>query len=255
MTIPIRTPPPDAGLDGVQYFRRCYGDYERQTSQRKLRFYLELVSAWVPAGKRLFELGVGMGHFLGMARECYACGGCDINSFAIDEARKKAPGTNLSEGSFETVPTDLPPDAIVSWDVLEHIESIDRAMEVIHKRLTDGGFLIGVVPVYDGWLGWLVHLLDHDPTHHHKWSRRQWMDLFQRSGFDIRQQGSILRRLVFRRWYLHLTRPQWLLRHIGSAWFFVGRKRAGEPNVILDHRHRHSQETINEGLGCSTGVQ
>ncbi len=228
MTKSIRKNCSDADLVGSEYFRQCYGDYERQTSRRKLRFYYNLVQAWVPPGKRLFELGVGMGHFLVLARERYACSGCDTNSFAIDQARKKVLWVTILDGSYETIPVDSKPYVVVSWDVLEHIESIGRAVEVIHERLADGGYLIGVVPVYDGWLGWLVHLLDHDPTHYHQWSRRQWRAIFERNGFVIRRQGSILRRLLFRRWYLHWTRPQCLLRWFGSAWYFVAQKQTGE---------------------------
>jgi SAM-dependent methyltransferase len=56
---------------------------------------------------------------------------------------------------------------VVSWDVLEHIEPLDDALKTIYDRLADNGILIGVVPVYDGPLGWLVHRMDRDPTHLH----------------------------------------------------------------------------------------
>jgi SAM-dependent methyltransferase len=203
-------------LTGEHYFQSCYQDYERQTSHRKLSFYLGLVTRWVPQGGRLFELGTGMGHFLSLACERYACGGSDVNDFAVKAAGAKAPKARVQVGSY----------VVVSWDVLEHIERLDEAIDTIHQRLADNGILIGVVPVYDGPLGWLVHRLDKDPTHLHKVSRKQWSIWLQNNGFTILQDGGILRRLLMGRWYLHLTRPQWMLRSIGCAYYFVARKQS-----------------------------
>jgi SAM-dependent methyltransferase len=213
-------------LSGEHYFQSCYQDYERQTSRRKLSFYLGLVTRWVPQGGRLFELGTGMGHFLSLACERYACGGSDVNDFAVKAAGAKAPKARVQVGSYECIPTIPVPDVVVSWDVLEHIERLDEAIDTIHQRLADNGILIGVVPVYDGPLGWLVHRLDKDPTHLHKVSRKQWSIWLQNNGFTILQDGGILRRLLMGRWYLHLTRPQWMLRSIGCAYYFVARKQS-----------------------------
>jgi SAM-dependent methyltransferase len=216
-------------LSGEHYYQSCYQDYERQTSRGKLSFYLGLVSRWVPQGRRLFELGTGMGHFLSLACDRYRCEGSDINDFAVKAAVAKAPTARVRQGSYECIPTDSAPDVVVSWDVLEHIERLDEAFETIHQRLADNGILIGVVPVYDGPLGWLVHRLDKDPTHLHKLSRVQWSMRLQNHGFTILQDGGILRRLLLGRWYLHLTRPQWLLRSIGCAYYFAVRKTSPSP--------------------------
>ena len=129
-------------------------------------------------------------------------------------------------GSFECIPAEPAPDVVVSWDVLEHIEHLDEALKTIHQRLADNGILIGVVPVYDGPLGWLVHRLDKDPTHLHKYGRSDWSQRLRNNGFTILQDGGILRRLLLGRWYLHLTRPQWLLRSFGCAYYFVARKQS-----------------------------
>lgn len=211
-------------LKGEQYYRSCYRDYQRQASRRKLNFYLRLVDRWVPQGGRLFELGTGLGHFLSLASRRYACQGCDINEFAIQEAINKVPTARIQKGSFECIPTEPGPNVVVSWDVLEHIDALDEALRTIYQRLSNRGILIGVVPVYDGPLGWLVHRLDKDPTHVHKWARSDWSKRIRSIGFTILQDGGILRRLLLGRWYLHLTRPQWLLRSIGSAYYFVARK-------------------------------
>ena len=209
---------------GEEYYRVHYRDYAKQNPPAKIDFYLDLVRRHVPPTSHLFELGVGLGLFLSRANVCYQCRGCDINPFAVREVRTNTPGSIVEEGSFECIPADPPPMAVIAWDVLEHIEYLDSALEVTHQRLAHGGVLIATVPVYDGPLGWLVNSLDHDPTHRWKWSRQKWLETLRRHEFEIVEYGGVIRYLVPCGFYLHFTRPQFLLRRIGSALYFVVRK-------------------------------
>jgi SAM-dependent methyltransferase len=205
------------------YYRANYPDYERQNSTRKLDFYLGILRRHVPAGARVHELGVGLGAFLARACREYDCSGSEVDAHGLREARRRAPGAQLWEGSSERIPQDPPPAAVVAWDVLEHIPDLDAALDRIRARLAPGGFLLAVVPVYDGPLGCLVRRLDRDPTHLWKWSRHTWAERLARHGFELVESGGIIRRLVMKRWYLHLTRPAGLLRRIGSAYWFVAK--------------------------------
>ena len=210
--------------EGESYFQTNYVDYERQNSPAKLAFYRRLVLAHVAPGRSVFELGVGTGHFLQVLAQDYACGGCDVNAFGVATARQRVPQATVVEGSFERIPVDPPPDAVVSWDVLEHVPELDAALAAIHARLAPGGRLIGMVPVYDGPLGWLVRRLDHDPTHLWKEGRHDWRRRLERAGFTVLDWGGVIRRLIGGRYYLHLTRPRCLLRRVGSAMYFVAAK-------------------------------
>jgi SAM-dependent methyltransferase len=212
------------GYKGKIYFEDNYQNYERQSSSKKLHFYLGLLTKWVSQGSQVFEIGVGMGHFLKAAGTQYDFQGCDINKYGLESARKKVPQAKLYAGSYEMIPSDWEPKAIVAWDVLEHIEDLDRALSVIYARLADEGFFIGIVPVYDGPLGGLVRRLDHDPTHVWKLSRHQWHDQLEEHGFVVVETGGVIRRLIMKRWYLHLTHPKGILRKIGSAYYFVSQK-------------------------------
>jgi len=208
---------------GDSYYRDNYPDYERQSSARKLDFYLQILRRQVPAGSRVHELGVGMGHFIAHAGAEYVCSGSDVNPHGLREARRRAPTASLCEGSFERIPRDPPPDAVVAWDVLEHIADLDGALACIRTRLASRGCLAAVVPVYDGPLGWLVRRLDRDPTHLWKWSRYAWVERLERHGFELVESGGIIRRLVMQQWYVHVSRPAAVLRRIGSAFWFVAR--------------------------------
>jgi len=211
--------------EDAAYFTDNYPDYERQTSPAKLTFYMNLVNRWLEKGQRLFEIGVGQGHFLEKASQQYDCSGCDVNEYGLKITRQKVPSGELRLGSYESIPEDPKVHAVIAWDVLEHISKLDEALSVIYSRLEKAGFLIGIVPVYDGPLGWLVRRLDHDPTHVHKLSRKDWRDKLKKYNFQIVAFGGVIRKLMWSRWYLHLTWPQFLLRPIGSAYYFVAQKR------------------------------
>lgn len=206
------------------YYRENYPDYAAQNPARKLAFYRGLLRRHVRPGARLFELGVGLGLFLETVRSEYVCAGCDVNTFGVEQTRRRTGLERLHVGSFETLDGEPAPDVVVAWDVLEHLPDLDHALGAIHTHLAAGGSLIGVVPVYDGPLGWLVHLLDKDPTHVTKQSRRFWLRKLSEAGFQVREWGGILRRLVGS-YYVHLTRPQILLRRVGSAVYFVAERK------------------------------
>src|SRR5262245_5652388 len=214
---------------GEEYYKQTYSDYELQNSTRKLEFYMRLVRSWAPPGSRLHELGVGLGYFLARASTEYICSGSEINEYGLAQARRHAPSAALFDGSFERIPVKPSPDVVVAWDVLEHIGELARALDCIRDRLSEPGFLIGVVPVYDGPLGWLVYRLDHDPTHIWKWPRRSWIDALQQHGFEVVASGGIIRRLLMGR-YLHVTWPAPVLRRIGSALWFVAKKSIPAPD-------------------------
>lgn len=209
-----------AADEAAAYYRENYPDYAAQNPPHKLAFYRELLRRHVQPGARLFELGVGLGLFLETVRSEYNCAGCDVNTFGVEQTRRLTGLESLYVGSVETLAQEPAPDVVVAWDVLEHLPDLDGALRTIHAHLAAGGFLIGVVPVYDGPLGWLVHLLDKDPTHVTKQSRRFWLRKLAETGFEVREWGGILRRLIGSQ-YVHFTQPQILLRRIGSAIYFV----------------------------------
>jgi SAM-dependent methyltransferase len=220
---------------GQRYFAENYSDYDRQNSSAKLFFYMENLRRRLVKGSLIFELGVGLGSFLEMASREYQCMGCDPNDYAVEQTRRKLPSADIRQGSYEQIPSDPVCQAVVALDVLEHIPQLDEALSTIHRKLVGNGMLFGVVPVYDGPLGPVVRLLDKDPTHLWKLSRQQWLERLEQNHFEVVEFGGIIRKLLFRRWYLHLTRPQWLLKTCGSAVYFIARRRdsktAGQENT------------------------
>jgi cyclopropane fatty-acyl-phospholipid synthase-like methyltransferase len=175
---------------GVDYYAENYRDYARQNSDRKLEFYMKLLGRWVPPGSRIFELGSGLGLFLQKAATRYDCTASELNPYGAETSRSRVPNVVVYDGSFDCISAEPPPQAVVAWDVLEHISDLDRALDTIYSRLSSGGFLIGVVPVYDSLLGPITSLLDKDPTHVWKLSRHEWLDRFGQRGFTLPGRSS-----------------------------------------------------------------
>lgn len=184
---------------------------------------MRLLDERLEPGSRIFELGSGLGLFLEKAAARYECVACESNSYGAEMSRARVPKAVVHKGSFDSIPIEPAPRAVVAWDVLEHIPDLDRALETIHSGLESGGFLIAVVPVYDTILGPITRLLDCDPTHVWKLSRKNWLDRLRAHEFEIVEWGGIIRRLIGQRWYLHLTSPQFILRHCCSAIYFVAK--------------------------------
>jgi predicted TPR repeat methyltransferase len=208
--------------EGKDYYDQNYADYDRQNTPGKLRFYKTLVQKYVASGRPLFELGIGCGNFLGAVGNEYQCAGCDINTYGLRQAERYVSKSRLYEGSTEVLAGIRPrPHVIVAWDVLEHIPQLGKALNDIRLNLADDGYLMAVVPVYDGPLGHITRWLDNDPTHYTKEGRNFWITAFRQAGFSVVEWGGIIRRLVNKRCYLHLTGPQWLLRHCCTAIYVI----------------------------------
>lgn len=205
------------------YYESNYHNIDLQNPNHKLAFYKTLLNQSIPKGSKIFELGFGLGHFLNYIKDDYIYSGSDINNFAVNQVRAKFPKLNLELGSTEILSPGMNLDAIVAWDVLEHIEDIQTSLNSIKASLKTNGVLIVVVPIYDGALGHLVRLLDSDPTHIHKCSRKYWLNLLSSSGFNVQAYGGIIRYLLPWGYYLHITKPRILLKFACSAYFFIAR--------------------------------
>jgi len=195
-----------------EYFRQFYGDYYRQNPSRKSCLYLEIIRRVMPDG-RLLDIGCSFGMFLREATTYFTCIGMDVNPEVVAIAAENVPGACFVAGKLPDIPCGSL-DVITALDVIEHVPDPDAALMAIRNSLRPGGVALVVVPVYDGPLGLITGLLDKDPTHLHKNSRRFWLELAGRH-FDVIDWQGFLRKLLFGKYYLHL--PMRRLRSIAPA--------------------------------------
>jgi SAM-dependent methyltransferase len=195
-----------------EYFERNYGSYEKQNPPRKMRFYRSLVAR--PGGGRILDVGCAFGTFLGSLGTEWERFGSDVSEFAIESAKRSVAGASFRVASATDPPFPGPFDVITAFDVIEHVPDLDRVASAVTSLLAPGGRFVFVVPVYDGPTGVVVRLLDRDPTHVHKRSRRFWLAWAERHFGVVAWQG-VVRYLFPGGHYLHA--PTTALRSVAPA--------------------------------------
>ena len=206
------------------YYESVYPNYTRQNPPRKLGFYRRLVGKAVPQGSspRLLDVGCAFGAFLSSLDPKWARFGADVSQFAIDRAVASVPGATFARAGFSDLPFPGPFDIITSFDVIEHVPSLDLVAAAVKFRLASNGHFIFVVPVYDGPTGPIIRILDKDETHVHKNSREFWLR-WTEEHFELREWLGIYRYLVPGLGYVHYPTKLW--RRFTPAIAVVARNR------------------------------
>lgn len=194
---------------GRDYYEKQYRDYARQNPSRKLRFYRNLVERGPhPAGLRILDVGCAFGGFLAQLEPGWERFGVDASEYAIERAKASVVGVRFARAVSGEIPFEGPFDVITAFDVLEHIADVEGTVRAIRNLLAPGGRLIFVVPVYDGPTGALVRLLDRDPTHIHRRSRRFWLRTGE-AHLTREEWWGVFRYLLPGGYYVHHASRYW----------------------------------------------
>jgi SAM-dependent methyltransferase len=140
---------------------------------------------------RILEVGIGHGSFAPLLRQHGAYVGIDIDADSVGYARQRFPGDEfavcdiLDESNLKTI---LPngADAIISINVLEHIEDDHRALGNLIETLRPGGHLLLNVPA----LMLLYNDLDRLAGHHRRYTKARLRHL-------LKDQPVIIERLCY----------------------------------------------------------
>ncbi len=166
--------------------------YDRHNPPHKFAGYLREIRRLRPHGS-LLDVGCAHGRFLAAARDHYQCEGVEISEYALTLARKALPDIRLHHAPIETFQPGRVYDVVTCFDVLEHVPDLDAALHRLRGLLVPSGILVIAVPVYDSPPGWLIRMIDHDPTHIHCHGRRFWLERLLQAGFHPIVVQGILR--------------------------------------------------------------
>ena len=152
----------------------------------------------IPAGAKTLEVGCGAGQFIRAIKRLrpeLVCCGCDISRAAIIAAKTADDGVNYDLNAENRLPyPDAYFDAVVFFDVLEHVENPSVFAAEIFRVLKPGGVLYGFVPCEGDWLSWWRWLdkigLKNDLTkkfagHVNYFSRSEVEKLLAENGFIV----------------------------------------------------------------------
>lgn len=94
------------------------------------------------------EIGAGVGvvgNYLTKKNKKYA--GIELDAGAAGLA--KDAGLNISQGSFENISTFADADALLAFEVVEHIDHLKYCFELINNKLSSGKYFGFTVPNFD----------------------------------------------------------------------------------------------------------
>lgn len=148
------------------------------------------------AGGRLLEIGCANGLFLDAMRRRgdWELQGVDISPHAVSAAREQL-GLDVFQGSLhEAQFASGSFDAVVMWDVLEHVHDPAATLVEIRRILAPDGVLVFRLPMLDAWerrwfgrywSGWDA------PRHLTLFSRQTLSLMLARSGFHIEKTACM----------------------------------------------------------------
>ena len=159
--------------DRMWYFRALH---------RRLAHWLARL---LPAGPaRVLDAGCGTGGFL-KSPQVKARGwqltGVDLSPLAVQLARERS-GADVREGSITALPfADASFDAVVTGDVIYHVEDVALALREFARCVKPGGVVLVNEPAYR-WL-WSYH--DDAVESKHRFTRPELVALFRQAGLEV----------------------------------------------------------------------
>ena len=138
-----------AEIYGEEYFESAkYDDTETQSYENNRRIKL-LQSVLGNTQTRVLDAGCATGDFIASTPSNFEMWGVDISPVAVAEAQRQNPGladrltsTPLEQISYE----DSFFDAIVLWDVIEHVRDPVGTCRALMRCLKPGGYLLLSTP-------------------------------------------------------------------------------------------------------------
>ncbi|HSB66556.1 MAG TPA: methyltransferase domain-containing protein [Anaerolineales bacterium] len=159
------------------------------------RYYARLARRYGASRGRVLELGCGMGHLLAWLTGSFWVVGCDINTWALTQAKQNVPQGNflvLSGDGWYAFPS-ASFDVVIAKHVVEHLPHPEQGIAEMSRVLRPGGLLILVTPNLSSpmrkkkkehWIGYK------DPTHISLKPPEEWLACLQAQGLHPRRVFS-----------------------------------------------------------------
>lgn len=136
------------------------------------KFEFDFVAKFINENcSNVLEVGAGRGSFAKLLNQKVEYTGLEFNDNAVDLANKA--GVNVVKKSMEQLKAELskPYDAVISFQVLEHVSSPNQFLTEQLSLLKTGGFLVVAVPAFNSFFQYLPNqILDLPPHHLSRWS-------------------------------------------------------------------------------------
>ena len=149
---------------------------------------------------KLFDLGVGWGHFLYTGKlRGYEVEGIEISKYPYIYAKEDLKLNVQHIDFFELKEKKSYYDIITLWDVLEHIDNCDKTIEKCSGMLKEGGIIVIQVPQIDSYFAkkhkekWKMMGLDHV----NYFSKKTITNLLEQNNMEVKEINSSLELKLF----------------------------------------------------------
>jgi 2-polyprenyl-3-methyl-5-hydroxy-6-metoxy-1,4-benzoquinol methylase len=153
------------------------------------RFNAMLARRYGRRGRRLLEIGSGMGHLVGQLEDAFETYGMDVNRWAVNQSKEVAQKTHLQTASAQELPfSDNSFNVVIIKHIVEHLPDPQKAIEEIGRVTEPGGILLLATPNLDSllkpWKGeaWIGY---QDPTHISLKPPAEWLSFIEGAGFAL----------------------------------------------------------------------
>lgn len=221
--------------DQAAYFSQDQHYLVDKPEARLLRiqsFLRRAVKDFMPAGRRVLDVGCGNGIALEALKNWPERCGVDVSEELLKLARAKGVDARFCDADNTPLPfSDQSFDLVLSSDVIEHVLHTDHLLNEINRVLKPGGLYVAVIPNVNQPISLIMQfVLDLTPMyasryrcpHYRDFSARLFGLILKRHGFDIaRSEGSYVYPFEGRSLSIAVARliPRW-----GAQVLFAARK-------------------------------
>lgn len=177
---------------------------------RRHKLRLKLIKQYVKTGK-LYDIGVGWGHFLYTSQLMgFEASGVEISELMHHYATTDLKLNVVHDNFFNLNLPENYWDVATMWDVLEHINNPDKAVEKVNSILKPGGYFVLQVPQIDSKVAkrqkqnWSMMSIEHI----NYFSKKSIKTLLEAKGFEVVKYKSSYELKLF----LMFTVLPWLKR-------------------------------------------
>jgi SAM-dependent methyltransferase len=144
-----------------------------------------------PTPSSVLEVGCGNGYVLAALEAALPNAelvGMELGSAGLEVARTRLQRASLIQADARAIPFEAEFDLACAFDVIEHIEADESALEQMRSCLRPGGGLLLSVPQHR----WLWAPVDEYSGHWRRYSRNELLAKVRRAGFQVRLVTSFM---------------------------------------------------------------
>ena len=155
----------------------------------------ELVKNYIKNGADLLDIGSNYGHFLFSIKDVFNGVGLEISPSAVNWSQHNF-DVKTFIGSAENIPPEIQKEfkVITMWDVIEHLENPNKALDEVYNHLENDGYFFLSTPDSSSWIARLLgrrwyHL---DPEQHiNLFSKKNLKKILKEKSFKIVKVSTI----------------------------------------------------------------